>query len=175
MPWPTSQNRRFGKFRIQEEKIKGNVAGEEVKSEPRNQTSVRFRSGGNGKGTTIGVNYTVAKWQKANEIVPGVGPISQGCTTLWFVGWNVRYPTIQIYIRLPPHILSLIPMARPCQIQREEGKLRLPGVDGPNRTFLKSWYDALRCQYLRHVQISFPVIEILIGNLKFSSVQEISP
>jgi hypothetical protein len=53
-----------------------------VRSEPLNETRFRFRSGGNGKGATIAVNYTVAKWQKANEIVLGVGAFSQECTTL---------------------------------------------------------------------------------------------
>jgi hypothetical protein len=37
-------SRRFGKSRIREAIVKRNVAGE-VRSEPRNETSVRLRSG----------------------------------------------------------------------------------------------------------------------------------
>jgi hypothetical protein len=36
---------RFGKSKIREAKEKGTFAGEAARSEPRNQTSVRFRSG----------------------------------------------------------------------------------------------------------------------------------
>jgi hypothetical protein len=36
--------RRLGKSKKGNAKLKGNVAGEAVKSKPRNQTSVRFRS-----------------------------------------------------------------------------------------------------------------------------------
>jgi hypothetical protein len=35
----------FGKFRMREAKVKGNVAGEEIRLKPRNQTSVRFKFG----------------------------------------------------------------------------------------------------------------------------------
>jgi len=42
-------NRRFGKSRIREAKVKGNVAGEAVRSEPLNETRVCFRPGGMGR------------------------------------------------------------------------------------------------------------------------------
>jgi len=58
----------LAKSRIGELNLKRNPAGD-GRPESLDETSVRFRSGGKGKATTIGVNYTVAKWQKANEII----------------------------------------------------------------------------------------------------------
>jgi hypothetical protein len=37
--------RRFGQYRMRESHVKGSVAGKEVRSEPRNQTSIRFKFG----------------------------------------------------------------------------------------------------------------------------------
>jgi len=69
--------RRLGKYRIEEVKVKGNVAGEVVRSEPGNQTSVRFRSGAMVKMSELVEDIPQAGAKNQIKLGKRIGTISQ--------------------------------------------------------------------------------------------------
>jgi len=56
--------------------MKGNFAGEEVRSKPRNQTSVSFKFGAMVKVAYLAEKYTLVRTRESNEISSWAEPIS---------------------------------------------------------------------------------------------------